>query len=355
VWQDDTRTHCGRSARVRLLDDPAALAAAKADPSGFVAELPARTILDEVQRVPEPFSPLKLAVDRRRTPGRFLLTGSANVLLLPRIAESLAGRVEILRLHPLAQSEIAGRRPRFLDALFAGSFKTRRMDRLGPSLAQRVVAGGYPAALARPAARRRAAWYRDYLETLVQRDVRELARIRSLEVLPRLLTLAAGQTGRLLNVADLSTPFQVSRPTIREYMTLLERVFLLEELSPWHSNRLSRLVKTPKMHLGDTGLACALLGMDVAALTSDRMVFGQILETFACQELRRQASWHEHEIRLHHFVTGTDTRSTSCSSAGHANWPESRSSYPPVWPRRTFGGSAARYLRGRGLGYPRRQ
>jgi hypothetical protein len=303
---------CGKTTLARIagdprgysyfsFDDPAALAAAKADPSGFVAELPARAILDEVQRVPELFSPLKLAVDRRRTPGRFLLTGSADVLLLPRVAESLAGRVEILRLHPLAQGEIAGRRPHFLDALFAGSFKTRRMDRLGPALAERVAAGGYPAALARPASRRRAAWYRDYLETLVQRDVRELARIRSLEVLPRLLTLAAGQTGRLINVADLSVPFQVSRPTIREYVTLLERVFLLEELSPWHSNRLSRLVKTPKLHLGDTGLACALLGMDVAAIASDRVIFGQILETFVYQELRRQASWHEDEIRFHHY------------------------------------------------------
>jgi len=303
---------CGKTTLARIagdprgyayfsFDDPAALASAKADPNGFVAELPARTILDEVQRVPELFSALKLAVDRQRTPGRFLLIGSANVLLLPRIAESLAGRVEILRLHPLAQSEIVGRRPHFLDALLAGSFKTRRMDRLGPALAQRVVAGGYPAALARPTSRRRTAWYRDYLETLVQRDVRELARIRSLVVLPRLLTLAAGQTGRLINIADLSVPFQVSRPTIREYVTLLERVFLLEELSPWHSNRLSRLVKTPKLHLGDTGLACALLGMDVAALASDRAIFGQILETFVYQELRRQASWHQDEIRFHHF------------------------------------------------------
>lgn len=119
--------------------------------------------------------------------------------------------------------------------------------------------------------------------------------------LPRLLTLAAGQTARLLNVADLAAPFQLSRPTIRDYITLLERLFLLEELPPWHNNRLSRLIKTPKLHLGDTGLACALLGVDAGALWQDRTLFGQLLETFICQELRRQAGWQEQPVLFHHF------------------------------------------------------
>jgi hypothetical protein len=282
-------------------DDDVALAAAQADPIGFVADLPEHTILDEVQRAPSLFTALKTAVDRRRTPGRFLITGSANVLLVPRLAESLAGRVEILRLHPLAQCELAGHSPRFLDALFAARFRTRRVERLGRELVERVVAGGYPAALARATPRRRAAWYRDYIETLVQRDVRDLARISSLDTLPRLLALAAGQTARLLNVSDLASPFQLSRPTIHDYVTLLERVFLLEPLPPWHVNRLSRLIKTPKLHLCDTGLACVLLGFDAASLAKDRTTLGQLLETFAFQELRRQASWHKDDIRFHHF------------------------------------------------------
>ncbi len=112
---------------------------------------------------------------------------------------------------------------------------------------------------------------------------------------------AAGLTARLLNVSDLSSPFQLSRPTIHDYVTLLERVFLLEQLPPWHSNRLSRLIKTPKLHLGDTGVACALLGLDAAALVRDRAKLGQLLETFVYQELRRQASWHEVAIGFHHF------------------------------------------------------
>ena len=290
-----------RDYRYFSFDDEVTLAAATTDPVGFVGDLPERVILDEVQRAPGIFAALKSAVDRRRVPGRFLLTGSANVLLVPTLADSLAGRMGIIRLHPLAQCELAERLPKFLERLFTGGFKARPAERLGVALAERIAAGGYPPALARSTPRRREAWYRDYVESLVQRDVRNLARIASLDVLPRLLSLAAGQTARLINVSDLASPFQLSRPTIRDYVTLLERVFLVEELPPWHSNRISRLIKTPKLHLTDTGIACTLLGFDAAALQADRAVLGQLLETFVYQELRRQASWHEAELRFHHF------------------------------------------------------
>lgn len=303
---------CGKTTLARMIGDSAGyayfsfdeavtLAAAVADPAGFVADLPERTILDEVQRAPALFSALKSAVDRHRTPGRFLLTGSANVLLVPKLSDSLAGRMAIVRLHPLAQAELSARRPRLLDSLFRGTFRTRTYPRLGRQLADLIVAGGYPAALARSSWRRRAEWYRDYIETIVQRDVRDLARISALDALPRLLAAAATQTARLFNVTDLSTPFHLSRPTIRDYVTLLERVFLLETLPPWHNNRLGRLIKTPKLHLGDAGLACALLGLDPAALAEDRATLGQILETFVFQELRRQASWHPTPITFFHF------------------------------------------------------
>ncbi|HXU29619.1 MAG TPA: ATP-binding protein [Thermoanaerobaculia bacterium] len=282
-------------------DDAVTLSAAQTDPAGFVAALPSRTILDEVQRVPGLFAAIKMEVDRNRTPGRFILTGSANVLLVPKLADSLAGRMEIHRLYPLAQCEIGRKEPGFLSALFGASFKIQRGERLGTELIERIIAGGYPAALARPSAIRRAIWYRDYLESLIQRDVKDLARITSLDVLPRLLKLVAGQTAKLLNVTDLAAPFQLSRPTIADYVTLLERVFLLERLPPWHSNRLSRLVKTPKVHIGDTGLAASLLGLDASDLARDRMSLGALLETFVFQELRRQASWDVIPTTLYHF------------------------------------------------------
>lgn len=290
-----------RGYRYVSFDDDAVREAAQRDPPGFVANLPERTILDEVQRVPTLFTAIKATVDRHRVPGRFILTGSANVLLVPTLADSLAGRMGTLRLHPFAQCELARRAPRFLDALFAGSFRTRLADRLGAELAQRIAAGGYPAALARRAPVRRAAWYRDYVNTEIQRDVRDLSRIRSLESLPRLLALVASHTARLLNVSDLAGPFELTRPTIHDHLALLEGVFLLIRLPAWHSNRLARLVKTPKLHAGDTGVACALLGMDADALLRDRGVFGAMIETFVLQELERQASGRDERLAFFHF------------------------------------------------------
>jgi hypothetical protein len=284
-------------------DDDVARAAAETDPAGFVAGLPAKAVLDEVQRVPRLFTAIKAAVDRDRTPGRFLLTGSANVLLVPKLADTLAGRMAILRLFPLAQAELRRRRSGFLDRLFRSAFASRGYERLGGQLIDRIVAGGYAPALARPTPTRRAAWYRDYVETMVQRDVRSLARIASLDTLPRLLAAAAGQTARLFNVAELAAPFHLSVPTIRDYVTLLENVFLLEQLAPWHSNRLSRLIKTPKLHLGDTGVASAILGLDQHALADDRQTLGRLLETFVFQELRRQASFGDDDLRFYHFRT----------------------------------------------------
>ncbi len=291
-------------------DDDDARAGAQADPIGFVADLPERVILDEIQRVPALFTALKMEVDRRRIPGRFVLTGSTNVLQVPTIQDSLAGRLEVVRLHPLAQSEIEGRSaagftvdrsPGFLDTLFGGRFTIRPIERLGRKLAERIVSGGYPAALARPTGRRRTNWYSNFLDAQTQRDVPDLARISTLEALPRLLTLAAVQTAQLFNVSNLAAPFQLSRPTIRNYVALLERVFLLERLSAWYSNRLSRLIKTPKLHIGDTGLACALLGADPVSLSADRTLLGQLLETFVFQELRRQASWHPVPLQFFHY------------------------------------------------------
>jgi predicted AAA+ superfamily ATPase len=283
-------------------DDEVQRAAAQADPIGFVADLPVRVILDEVQRVPALFTSLKRAVDKQRTPGRFILTGSANVLLLPSLSDSLAGRMEILRLHPFSQAERTRIRPHFLHELFTSPIRSGTAGRrLGKDLAIRVAAGGYPAALARTSPSRRSKWYRDYIETLVQRDIRDLAQIEALHAIPRLLALAAGQTACLVNISELAGPFQLSRPTIRQYATLLAKMFLLEELPAWHSNRVKRLIKTPKMHLCDTGVACALLDMDADAIWKDRTMFGRLLETFALQELRRQASCFEDNIAFSHF------------------------------------------------------
>jgi predicted AAA+ superfamily ATPase len=286
-------------------DDNNQLQAAKTDPVGFIQSLPEKIILDEIQRTPELFTSIKASVDRNRKPGRFILTGSANVLLLPQLADSLAGRMEIIHLRPLAQCEIAGQKPVIIEQLFSGNFGTalnkNSYPRLGKSLADIISQGGYPAAIKRNTAKRRMTWYRDYIRTIIQRDVRDIASIKNLDILPRLLALAASQTARLFNAADLASPFSLSRPTIREYLAVMEQIFLIEQLQPWHSNRLSRLIKTPKMHLSDTGLTCALLGINSEALWQDKALLGQLLETFIHQELRKYADWHSETLSFYHF------------------------------------------------------
>ena len=290
-----------RGYRYVTFDDDAVVQAARRDPPGFVGALPPKSILDEVQRVPEIFTSLKAAIDRRRAAGRYILTGSANMLFVPQLADSLAGRMAILRLHPLAQAEIAQRRPRLIETLFRRCVRTAIAKPLGADLLARIVGGGYPAALQRRSAARRRAWYREYIDTQIQRDVRDLSRLRSLDTLPRLLTLAASQTARLINVADLSAPFELTRQTIHDHITLLERIFLVQRLPPWHANRLSRLVKRPKLHITDTGVGCALLGVDGAGLAGDRDLLGQMMETFVLQELQRESSWLPDPLTFFHY------------------------------------------------------
>lgn len=303
---------CGKTTLARLVgdsmgygyisfDDDVARNAANTDPTGFVAGLPEHAILDEVQRVPSLFTALKQEIDRRRAPGRFLLTGSSQVLLMPALSDSLAGRMEILRLHPLSQGELYGGIPNFLDDLFRGEFKTSSSQRLADELAERIACGGYPEALARPTFRRRANWYRNFIDTQLQRDVRDMARISTLDALPRLLTAAALQTAQLYNLSKMASLFQLSRPTIGDYVTLLERLFLVDRLPPWHANQLRRLVKTPKLHIGDTGLGCALIGAGPRDLAQNRELLGQYLESFVFQELRRQSICQETPLEFFHY------------------------------------------------------
>lgn len=284
-------------------DDVETLQAAEEDPTGFVRSLPERIILDEVQRVPGLFTTIKSAVDRDRRPGRFILTGSANVLLIPSLSDSLAGRMDIFRLHPLAQSEIEGTRQAFIDRLFRVDFTTGTAAVSPENLYDRIISGGYPSALRREGHWSRQAWYRNYIETIVERDVRDLTRIRSLDVLPKLLEIAAGQTGRLVNVAELAGGVKPSRTTIADYVALLEQIFLIVQLPAWSSNRLKRSVRKPKLHIGDSGLASAMIGIDLPGLMLDREYLGQLFETFVFQELLREASWSFEQTRFHHYRT----------------------------------------------------
>lgn len=284
-------------------DDTNILQSALADPMGFVAGLPDKVVLDEIQRVPSLFAPIKLSVDENRQPGRFVLTGSANVLLLPTLSDSLAGRMEIIRLHPLSLAERAGVLPMYLDAWFDGDFlasgQTFRV--LGDTLSTMLVEGGFPEAIARKTPKRRKNWHQNYINAIVMRDIRDLANIRQMDAIPKLLKASAVQTATLFNVSSLASPFSLSQPTIAEYTTILAQIFLLEKLAPFHQNHLKRLVKTPKLHLTDTGLIVALMEMNERSLLKNPHVLGQVLETYVYLELQKWASWHDADIDFFHF------------------------------------------------------
>ncbi|MEP7273145.1 MAG: ATP-binding protein [Acidobacteriota bacterium] len=298
----------GHAARYVTLDDLTVLAAAKRDPAGFVAGLveaeTAPVIIDEIQRAPDLFLPIKLAVDRKRTPGRFLLTGSANIMTLPRLADSLAGRMETINLWPLSQGEIAGVKESFIDQLFAAELKLPPRAREGRAeLIARVARGGYPEVLSRGTESRRRAWFGAYLATILQRDVRELSNIEGLTELPRLLTLLAGRTASLLNLADVSRALSIPQTTLKRYLALLEATFVVQPVPAWSVNLGKRLVKAAKLALCDTGLLTYLLGAGEERLAEDNQAFGPILENFVVMELRKQASWSETQPQLFHFRT----------------------------------------------------
>ncbi len=285
------------------LDDPVTLSAARTDPVGFLARAPRSLHLDEVQRAPELFLPLKATVDRDRRPGRFLLTGSANVLALPRLSDSLAGRMEILTLSPLTQAEIEGKSENAIDRLFAGEFPHSVSSDAHADLWERITRGGFPEATLRADPKRRQAWFSSYLGAILQRDVQDLAHIEGLTQLPNLLTLLATRTTNLLNVADLSRMLGIANTTLHRYLTLLETIFLYMPLPAWHANLGLRLSKSPKVLLTDTGLALSLLSADEARLASDAFLRGAMLETFVMNELLHQLESATGLPRLYHFRT----------------------------------------------------
>ena len=282
-------------------DEDAVLAAARNDPRGFIEGLPPFCILDEIQRIPELFTSIKLSVDKDRRPGRFLLTGSANILLLPQLSDTLAGRMEVVQLRPLSQAEIDGCENRYLSSAFGQKPKGLFEQRLREGLVDRVVNGGFPEPLQRNSEKRQRAWYRNYINATIEREISEIANIRYGADIPVLLEKIANNTARLVNFSKLSQGLLLNQKTTKSYVDLLSQVFLINSLRPWHSNRNSRLVKTPKLHVADTGLLSNILKMNKQQLFKEKELLGQFLETFVYNELLRLAGWHEQELQFFHY------------------------------------------------------
>lgn len=289
------------------LDNAAALSSALSDPAGFLSGFAKPVIIDEVQRSPELLLAIKEDVDRNRTPGRYLLTGSANVLALPRVADALTGRVEILTLWPLSQGEIAGKKETFLNAAFSPGFeqKYRPPVNTAQELSSALVAGGYPEPLQRSDSERRAAWFDSYVMTLIDRDMKDLSHLHDVSSVPRLLRLLAARAGTLFNQSELSRSTGIANSTLSRYILMLETLFLVHMRPAWSVNIGKRVVKSPKIFFIDTGLACHLTAINHSRLADDRGAAGSLLENFVVSELLKQASWSLLPVDLYHFRSQT--------------------------------------------------
>jgi len=293
-------------AKYITLDDPATLSGMSEDPAGFLAASPGNLVIDEVQRAPGLFLALKAAVDRGRKPGKYLLTGSSHVLTTPRIADSLAGRMQALTLWPLSQGEISGKRESFLGILLgSGKHSWGASSEKGADIWDRMLVGGYPEPVGRATSERRRAWHASYITTILQRDVRDLAAVEGLTAFPRLLAVLASRAAQPLGASDVSRELSMPYSTLRRYLALLEATFLVHLVPAWSANQGQKFVKAPKLLMADTGSMAYLTGASPDRLREDPTLRGRMLENFVIMELLKQAGWQKEPPALFHFRTHT--------------------------------------------------
>jgi len=294
------RQMAGAGLQYLTLDDELTLLSAREDPVGMIRSLD-RAVIDEIQRAPDLLLAIKKSVDEDRRPGRFLLTGSANLMALPTVADSLAGRMETLLLLPLSQSEIESQPANWLDSVFSGEIPKPGTITNRSNLVDRVLRGGYPEAIARPTPRRRFAWARQYIDAIIQRDVRDISGIEKLDQLPRFLRALAQTAGQMCNYTQLGGQVGLDSKTVAKYISIFEQMYLLRRVDVWARNRLNRVVKTPKLQFIDSGLLATLLELTAEAVQQDRTRFGNVLETFVYGELLKHMTTANGDYHLMYY------------------------------------------------------
>ncbi len=286
--------------RYLTLDDEITLLSARNDPVGLIRSLD-RAVIDEIQRAPSLLLAIKKSVDEDRRAGRFLLTGSANLMAMPTVADSLAGRMETLTLLPLSQSEIEGSTANWLEKVFVGQLPKSGSSARTDDLIGRVLRGGYPEAMSRVTTKRRIAWSRQYLDSIIQRDVRDVSGIEKLDQLPRFLSALAQTAGQMCNYTKLAGQVGLDGKTASSYIGVFEQMYLLKRVNVWTRNHLTRVVKMPKLQFIDSGLLATLLDLTAEEAQKDKTRFGHALETFVYAELLKHASTAEGDYQLMHY------------------------------------------------------
>ncbi len=258
-------------------------------------------IIDEIQRLPELLLVIKQSVDNHREPGRFLLTGSANALVLPSVVDSLAGRIETILLSPLSECEINDSKPTFLTSILHTKTPIASQTVSKDYLINRVVTGCFPEPLQRQKKHRISAWYKQYIHSLIQKDMEALTHIDQPDNMLKLLKLTAYFSSKLINFSEIGNKINLNKDTTKKYIRLIEHLFLLRQLPAWHSNQSKRLSKTPKLHVCDTGMACAIRDIDETYLMQNPTEQGSLLETFVINELYKQSAWLAQDITFYHY------------------------------------------------------
>ncbi|HET9676294.1 MAG TPA: ATP-binding protein [Solirubrobacterales bacterium] len=294
-------------ARVVNLDEQPQREAALQDPEGFIAGLERPVLIDEVQRGgPDLFLAIKAIVDADQSPGQFLLTGSANVLRSRKVYEALTGRMEIIRLAPLMQAEISRSDLNFVDALFAGKPPSVEGAPKGrEALVEWLAPGGYPEARMRPP-NRRVRWFESYIQTTLERDLKDISQVRKLNEMPRLLRLIASQAANLFKARAISGKLAINHETVGDHVSLLEAVFLVHRLPAWRPGIGNREIQHSKIYVSDTGLLLYLLGADERRLLEDDQITGKALENFVAMEIVRHAESSEEIPRVFHYRRDRD-------------------------------------------------
>jgi len=300
-----------RGVSVLDLDDLETRRAVAADPGLFVAaDRPVPVCVDEFQHVPILLDAIKSELNRDLRAGRYVLTGSTRYSSLPAASQSLTGRAHVVTMWPLSQGELIGRRENALDALVNDPVALVTST---PSVNTRadyeriVLAGGFPLALAREPGRSRDRWFRDFVSLVVERDVMEIRKVRQRQVLPQVLQRLAGQTGQVANISNIADAVGLDASTVKDYLGLLEAVFLIHQLEPFTRSAVHRTIRSAKVHTVDTGLAAYLTGLTQQKLSgripSTLTQFGHLVETFTINELVKQAGWAQREVSFSHFRT----------------------------------------------------
>jgi predicted AAA+ superfamily ATPase len=289
------------------LDDLSFLELLQKDPQGFIQSLTGPVTIDEVQRAPDLLLAIKYRIDQQRQPGFFLLTGSANILALPQVADSLAGRMEIHHLYPLSSQEITGQQNNWINQCFQEEsveiLKSSKPTLSTEDLRYYFIRGGYPNAFEREDPDRRSHWFESYISTILQRDFADILRITDIARVRLLYELVAVRSGALLNIADLARSSGIPASTLSLYLDLFETLFIMHRIPAWYTNFTKRLTKTPKVYLNDSGLLSHFLNADLASLEGPSRLSGPIIENFIACELMKQLTWSKPGINLYHYRT----------------------------------------------------